>query len=97
MVKWLFEQLDLKDNDGRKPYNNDIDIEWVFCIMCSNGYLHMAQWLLQQKPHINHRICDDHAFRLACARGYLHVAQWLWDLVPSNRPNIHTHHDFAIK
>ena len=77
MVKWLFEQLDLKDNDGRKPYNNDIDIEWVFCIMCSNGYIHMAQWLLQQKPHINHRICDDHAFRLACARGYLHVAQWL--------------------
>lgn len=60
----------------------EINVSFIFCTACSNGYLKVAQWLEKMFKQIDVRSFNDYAFRWSCARGHLEVAQWLVRLSP---------------
>ena len=66
------KQFIINDTDNNETGN--------FILLCKNGHLEFAKWLLSIKPDINISAHIEFAFRLACEEGHLKLAQWLCTL-----------------
>ena len=100
-----FAKLQLEVNLEYILYDISNDNEETFRLVCENGHLKVAQWLLQVKPDINinplygaydrDNICYNFANPLlyaVCAKGNLEVLEWLLNI----NPNIETSFNFEI-
>jgi hypothetical protein len=56
---------------------NTYDATYIFAIVCQNGYLNIARYILHINPNINISEYDDFIFRTACEFGQLNIAKWL--------------------
>ena len=61
-----------------------VECDVIFRIVCGNGHLEIAKWLLTVKPGICFTDEILFAFQRACRRGHFHVAKWLWRTNPGN-------------
>lgn len=65
-------------------YNQDNAIyRKPFGLLCQNGHLKKAQWLLERKPSIFILFGKYNPLQLACETGHLHIVQWLLNIKPS--------------
>ena len=55
----------------------------VFQLICKFGHIHIAKWLLNNKPILIPLFIKNIAFRETCANGHLHVAKWLFEMNPT--------------
>ena len=67
-----------------------------FCNSCVNGYLEVAQWLVQEFELTEEdSLCNNnYVFHYCCANGHLEVAQWLVKEFKSIEEDIRSEHNY---
>ncbi len=87
LVKHLFAQLlphsyNRKNkwvNMGAYKLENDV-FNNAFKNACKNGHLHVAEWLIQNKPNHNITSLINSTFLTSCENNNLQIAKWLFEL-----------------
>lgn len=86
IVQWLISIGPYSIIRGGQVPHPQFYWEEPFVRACQHGHLHVAKWLKENYPEINHRRFADVAFRQACLNDHLHVARWLKEMDPTIRP-----------
>lgn len=64
-----------------KYLDSDIYIsEHAFSIVCKNGFIHIADWLINVNPTLNIHINNDYPLQRACYSGHYNMVKWLLNL-----------------
>ena len=58
--------------------------EHAFGIVCKNGHIDIAEWLLNINPTLNIHINNDYALQRACYSGQYNMVKWLLNIKKSN-------------
>lgn len=87
--------LTLRLCNNKPTINISAEDEYAFRYACRNGYLNVAQWLLQIKPTINISAKNDYAFKWSCSFGHLNIVQWLLQMKPTI--NISASEEYAFR
>jgi len=71
--------------------------EYIFCSVCSKGYLDIAKFLLEIKPDIDISIRGEEPIKRACEKGHLEIVKYLLQIKPdinlsisNNKPFIYS-------